>query len=301
MRGFSKGRDGGSSPKGKGPRKPAPDVDRALEEAHRLAEEEDWEGMAHVLRGALEDHPAEPFVLCWLGVAERELGLEGIAYERFKACLAQQPQDANVLATAGNAVAAFDDPDAEAALRTAALLAPDVAFTRWMYGAYLAREGLVAEGLQELQAARELDPEEAGISYELGVALALSRNDDGAVDELFRAAELDPEDGWIRVVLGLALLESDRAEEALVELEAGARARPDDTEAQLLASLAARSVDEDLAWELLERGRMAAFGVDVELVEAVEERLEEGPEAAREFLVGELAPAAYRERLRQRP
>jgi predicted Zn-dependent protease len=276
-------------------------VERALEDAHRLAEEEDWEGMARVLRDALERHPAEPFVLCWLGVAERELGLEGIAYERFKACLAQHPEDPHVLATAGNAVAAFDDPGAEAALRTAALLAPDVAFTRWMYGAYLAREGLVEDGLRELQAARDLDPSEAGISYELGVALALSGNHDGAVDELYRAAELDPEDGWTRVVLGLALLESDRDDEAFVELEAGARARPEDTEAQLLAALAARGVDEDLAWQLLERGRLAAFGVDVELAETVQERLEEGPEAAREFLLAELAPSAYRERLRQRP
>jgi tetratricopeptide (TPR) repeat protein len=284
-----------------GPRRPAPDVGRALEDAHRLAEEEDWEGMARVLRDALEGHPGEPFVLCWLGVAERELGLEGIAYERFKACLAQHPEDPLVLATAGNAVAAFDDPDAEAALRTAALLAPDAAFTRWMYGAYLSREGLVEEGLKELQAARELDPEEAGISYELGVALALAGNQDGAVDELYRAAELDPEDGWLRVVLGLALLESGREDEALAELESGARARADDTEAQLLAALAARSSDDERAWELLERARTAAFGADTELVEAVEERMEEGPESARDFLVGELAPTSYRERLRQRP
>jgi hypothetical protein len=103
------------------------------------------------------------------------------------------------------------------------------------------------------------------------------------------------------VVLGLALLEVERDEEAFVELEAGARSRPEDTEAQVLAALAARSVDETLAWELLERARMVAFGVDVELVETVGERLEEGPEAARDFLVSELAPGAYRERLRQRP
>jgi tetratricopeptide (TPR) repeat protein len=296
----SKGRNGGASGRGEQGR-PSPDVDRALAEAHRLGEEEDWEEMARVLREALEDHPGEPYLLCWLGVAERELGLQGIAYERFKACLAQHPEDPQLLATAGNAVAAFDDPDAEAALRTAALLAPELAFTRWMYGAYLAREGFLAEGLRELQAARELDPDEAGISFELGVALALSGNYEGAVDELYRAAELDPEDGWIRVVLGLALLEEERGSEALIELELGARARPDDAEAQLLASLAARETDEDLAWEMLERARLSAFGVDLVLVQEVEERLEEGGESARAFLSAELAPAAYRERLRQRP
>jgi predicted Zn-dependent protease len=276
-------------------------VESALEEAHQLGEEGDWDGMAESLRELLEAHPGDPAVLCWLGVAERELGLEGVAYERFKACLAQAPEDPHLLATAGSAVAAFDDPDAEPALRTAAMLAPHVAYTRWMYGAYLSREGFLDEALAELQAARELDPEEPGISYELGVALALSGNGDGAVDELSRAVELGPDDAWVRVVLGLALLEQDRAEEALVELEAGARERPEDAEAQLLVALAAAGEDDDLAWEMLERARITAWGADTELVTSVEERLDEGRDAARAFLVDELAPAAYRERLRQRP
>jgi predicted Zn-dependent protease len=256
--------------------------------------------MAETLRNVLENNPKDPYVLCWLGVAERELGLDGIAYERFRACLALHPEDPHLLATAGNALAAFDDPEAEGALRTAALLAPESAFARWMYGAYLAREGMVTEGLRELQAARELEPDEAGISYELGVALALADNNEGAVDELFRAAELDPEDGWIRVVLGLALLEEGRAEEALRELEEGARERPEDGEAQLLTALVAVESDEGLAWEMLERARLAEYA-DAELLEEVEERLSEGGEAARGFLMGELAHGAYRERLRQRP
>jgi tetratricopeptide (TPR) repeat protein len=257
--------------------------------------------MAETLRELLEAHPGEPSVLCWLGVAERELGLDGIAYERFRACLAQAPDDPHLLATAGNAVAAFDDPDAEPALRTAAMLGPQVAFTRWMYGAYLSREGFVEDALRELQAARELDPEESGISYELGVALALAGNPDGAVDELYRAVELDPDDGWTRVVLGLALLEEGRDEEALTELELGARERPDDAEAQLLVALAAAGPHDDLAWEMLERARITAWGTDADLVTTVEERLDEGQEAARAFLLGEVAPGAYRERLRQRP
>ena len=285
-----------------GPVRPPPELEPVLDDAHRLGEEGDWEGMARRLREALEDHPGDPFVLCWLGVAERELGMEGIAYERFKASLAAHPRDPTVLATAGSAVAAFDDPDAEAALRTAALLAPDLALARWYYGAWLAREGFVQEALRELQAARELEPEEASISYELGVALALAENPDGAVDELYRASELDPEDGWIRVVLGLALLDQERVDEALPELVAGARARPEDVDAQLLSALAAAAeADEALAWEMLERARYDATGADAELAALVEERLDEGPEDARVFLLTELAPSALRERLRERP
>lgn len=280
---------------------PPPEVEALLADAQRFGEEGDWEEMASRLREGLEDHAGDPFLLCWLGVAERELGMEGIAYERFRAALAANPRDAHVLATAGNAVAAYDDPAAEPALRTAAMLAPDLPLARWMYGAWLSREGFPAEALAELQAARALDPEEAGISYELGVALALSGNDDGAVDELFRAAELDPGDGWARVVLGLALVEQNRVDEAAVELSAGAGARPDDVEAQLLAALAeAAEGDEALAWEMLERARLAG-GEDLALLDVIEERLGDGPESARAFLVGEMAPSAYRERLRERP
>jgi hypothetical protein len=51
-------------------------LDRAL----ALADEGDWEGMAALLREHLAEHEGEPAVHCWLGVAERELGMEGVAY-----------------------------------------------------------------------------------------------------------------------------------------------------------------------------------------------------------------------------
>jgi tetratricopeptide (TPR) repeat protein len=277
-------------------------LEAVLERAGRLGDEGDFEGMAEHLRQALEDFPGDPFVLCWLGVAERELGMNGIAYERFKRCLAAQPTDPHVLATAGNAVAAFDDPDAEPALRAAAVMAPDLPLARWMYGAYLSREGYPDKALEELHAARELDPSDPIIAFELGVAHALAGDRPAAVDAVFRAAELDREDGWTLVVLGLLLLEQDRPEEALAELSAGARLRPEDVEAQLLASLAASvSGRDDLAWEMLERGRQRAEGGDREVAEEVDLRITEGPDAALELLRTRLAPAALRERLMTRP
>ena len=144
-------------------------VKALLAQVHERGDEGDFQGMAERLREGLADHPGDPSVLCWLGVAERELGLAGIAYERFRACLAARPSDPNLLATAGNAIAAFDDPEAEGALRTAALLAPDLPLARWLYGAYLIREGMFDDGLFELRAARELDPDDATVRYELGV------------------------------------------------------------------------------------------------------------------------------------
>jgi tetratricopeptide (TPR) repeat protein len=277
-------------------------LETTLQRAHRLGDEGDWQAMATHLRESLEDFPGDPFVLCWLGVAERELGMETVAYERFRQCLQAQPEDPHVLATAGNAVAAFADPDAEAALRTAAMIAPQLPLARWLYGAYLSREGMLEEGLEELRAARELEPDNPEIVYELGVAHALAGNTARAVDLLYRVVELDREDGWTRVLLGLLLLEEDRADDAVAELTAGARLRPEDVEAQLLASLAAgaRGMD-DLAWEMLERSRQLAAGVDLALAQEVEDRLAQGPEAAEHFLRTQMAPAATRERRAERP
>src|SRR5688572_2738035 len=79
---------------------PDENVQSLLDQAHSYGDEGDFEGMAERLRAGLADHPGDPFLLCWLGVAERELGMAGIAYERFRACLAARPTDPHLLATA---------------------------------------------------------------------------------------------------------------------------------------------------------------------------------------------------------
>ncbi len=278
------------------------ELQELLDRALALADEGDWEQMAGLLREHLTEHGAEAAAHCWLGVAERELGMEGVAYERFRRALSLNPEDPYVLATAGNGVAAFDDPDAEVALRTAAVMAPDIALARLMYGAWLAREGFTADGVRELEAARALAPDDAQIVYELGVARYLSGDLEGAADAMGEATSLEPNDGWARVVSGLVLLEADRFDEAVGELTEGAQLHPEDVEAQLAASLAAAAAGaEDLAWGMLERARIRADDEDAELLLDVEERVDSGPDAARALLMEELAPDMLRRRAQVRP
>jgi tetratricopeptide (TPR) repeat protein len=278
------------------------DTEALLQEALALGEEGDWEGMAKSLVEALESAPGDPALLCWLGVAERELGAEGAAYERFKEALAGEPDDPFVLATAGNALSHFDDPDAEPALRSASVMAPDLPLTRWLYGAYLSREGLFEDAMRELTAAVELDPEDPVIIYEVGVALALQGRMESALEAFARSSDLDQAEGWSLVVMGLVEVELDRMEEAARDLAAGAHLRPEDVEAQFLAALAASVAGfADLAYELLERGRQNVAAGDLPLLEAVEDRIDEGGEPARNLLVQELLPGALRERLMNRP
>ena len=278
------------------------DFDSILGRALQMGDEGDWDGMASTLAEVLETDPDNAYALCWLGVAERQLGNEGAAYERFKQALAKQPDDPRLLATAGTGLAAFDDPEAEGVLRTAAMLAPDVAATRWSYGAYLSREGFFDQALEELSAARQLDPDDPSVSVELGVALALKRDLDDAADAFDEACRMDPHDGWSRVLLGLTLLELERLEEAAGELSRGARECPFDPEAQLLAALAAGAAGwDDLSAEMLERARQVAVDRDVSAVEEAEDRILDDGESARIFLMESVAPGALRQRLMTRP
>lgn len=278
------------------------DLDRLLERTLSLADEGDWAAAAEVLREHLEEFDEEPAVHCWLGVAERELGMDGIAYERFKRALSLDPEDPYVLATAGNGIAAFDDPEAEQALRTAALTAPHLPVARMLYGAYLSREGYHERALEELGAARGLEPDDPQIAYELGVARFLSGELEGAVDAVGDAVALSPHDGWTRVVFGLLLLEAERWEEAAGELAEGARLLPEDVEAQLAAALAAASVGSlDTAYEMVERARMRSAEPDLALLQRVEDRVDAEPGAARRFLVNQVAPGVLRARVAERP
>lgn len=274
------------------------DVAQVLDQALRLGDEGRWEEMARMLAAALEDEPDEPYLLCWLGVAERELDRPGGGYDLFKRCLARQPEDPHLLALAGAGIAAFDDPEAETALRTAALSAPDLPFTRLQYGAYLAREGLFEEALEHLDAAVALAPDDPAMHGERGIALALKGDLQPAAEAMERALDLAPDDSWTRVLLGLVQLETGDGEEAATTLLRAAQERDDDFEAQILAALAAAALGwEDHAQDVLARAEFASEGRDATVFAEVEERLAMGAEAAGEMLMQTLAPSVLHERL----
>lgn len=274
--------------------------DDVIDQALSLGDEGRWDEMAGLLARALEDDPDDAYVLCWLGVAERELGNEGAAYEYFKRALAQDPVDPQLLALAGAGLAAFDDPDAETALRAAALSAPDVPFTRLQYGAYLAREGFFEEALEHLRTAIALAPEDPAMHGELGIAFALKGDMAGAADAMEHALALAPDDSWTRVLLGLVEVELERMDAAAETLLAASAERPEDGEAQLIAALAAAAAGwQDSAEDALARVAYAAEPIDSALLEDAEARIAQGADAARALLVETLGPSLLHERLVQ--
>lgn len=276
------------------------DVEQRLGEALDLGEEGRWQEMADLLTTTLRDAPDDPIILCWLGVAERELGRDGMAYEYFKRCWQEDPLDPHVLAIVGAGLAAFDDPEAESALRAAALSGPDVPIARLHYGAYLARAGLFEQAFEHLNAAAELDEEDPTIRGEIGIAYALKSDYRNAAAAMEAALERAPDDSWTRVLLGLVLLKQGDLEEAAEQLLRAAEERDEDAEAQILAALTAMAAGwEDAALNTIARAEFAGDAVDAELIEEAREAIEEGQEAAREFLEEELAPHALRDRMIQ--
>jgi tetratricopeptide (TPR) repeat protein len=278
------------------------DLDQDLARALDLGDEGDWAGMADRLGVLLNDYPEDPRVLCWLGVAERGVGLETSAYDRFRACLSLDPTDPYVLAIAGMGLARYDDPDAETALRNAAVVGPSLVQARVAYGGYLAREGMLDDAMIHLDAALELAPDDPDVLMERGVALALSGRHDEAAESFHAAWELEQDDGWARSLAGLAELEAGRYEEAVGDLMAAAALRPDDVDIALTAALAASAIGyDDLAYEALESARMRAEGLDASEVSAAEDLIDEGAEATRRFLAQEFLPGLYRRRLMEWP
>jgi Flp pilus assembly protein TadD len=276
------------------------DIERILDDALALGDDGRWADMARLLYDALRDSPDDPYLLCWLAVAERELDNEGIAYDLFRRCLAQEPIDPQLLALAGAGLAAFDDPDAEPTLRAAALTGPNLPITRLQYGAYLAREGFFEEALEHLRAAMALAPDDPTMPAELGAALALKGDLSGAARSMEDALELAPDDSWTRVLLGLLRAEQGELEPAAEALLQASSERPEDGEAHLLAALAAAAAGWDAAAEeALARSAHAAEGSDAHLVQEVEDRVTTGRDAARAFLTETLAPSVLHDRLVQ--
>ena len=273
--------------------------DDALEQALALGEEERWDEMAEMLEEALREDPKDPYLLAWLGVAERERGNDAVAYDYFKRCVAEDPHDPALLALAGSGLASFDDPDAETVLRAAALTGPDMPTTRLQYGAYLARAGLFDEALIQLRAAIDLDAEDPSARSELATALALKGDIAGAIENMEEALELAVEDSWNRTLLGLLYAEAEDMERAAEHLLEAARARIDDPEVQVAAALAAVAAGwDDAGHEALARASLSAEeAIERELIAEAEERIDDGADAARDLLREDVGPPMLRERL----
>lgn len=277
------------------------DYEARLQSAARLADEGRWEDAYDLLHDLEDGHGEDPTLLCLLGSVSNELCAYDRAHDYFARTVAAQPADPLVLVTAGAALARWDDPQAEGALRLAALTAPDLALARLYYGVYLAREGILDQAISELEAAYRLDESEPRAGRELGVAHLLAGRLDAGIQWLEDSLAREEHDPETRLLLGLALVQAGRAEHAAEELHRAARELPEDGDAQLLAALACAGQGWDVeSWRALALAEGAERPPDPELLGEVEDCIHAGAEEAEAFLQEQLAPSLLRDRLADR-
>jgi Flp pilus assembly protein TadD len=273
-------------------------IEEYLLEATRLAEGGEEGRALEVLLGIEQDHAEDATLLCMIGALAAHAGADGMASDFFRRCLEQEPMDPQLLITAGAGLAALGDPAAEPALRLAALTAPDMPPARMHYGRFLVRGGMVEAGLEELEAARSLDPGDALIRGEVGIAYLLSGRGGAALAEFEVAVAAAPDDVDLRLLYGLALIQDDDIPAAAEELYPLSLSMADDPEVQALLALAFYLADwEEEAWIALSRAEAAPDSIDRTLLTEVGESLETGREAVRALLLEEIAPTALRDRL----
>jgi Flp pilus assembly protein TadD len=244
------------------------------------------------------DHQESTELLCALGALAQHMGADGVAGDFFRRCLSFSPTDPHVLVTAGAGLSRTGDPEAEPALRLAALTAPDMALARLHYGAHLVRSGLVEQGMEELDAARTLDPDDVAVRHELAVGHLVAGRPAQALEELESAVAADEENPETRLLLGLTLLQAGEAARAAEELHPVAEPLADDGEVQVVLALCfALEGWESEAWLALSRAEAAERRPDPEILQDVEDALEAGEDAIRALLFDEVAPSTLRDRL----
>lgn len=274
------------------------ELQAALLEATRLSDEgQDMEALEVVL-AAEKGREEDPTLLCMIGALAAQLGSEGMAVDYFTRCVDQAPTDVEVLIVAGAGLAAVGDPAAEPALRLAALTAPANPAARSNYGTFLVRNGLVEQGIEELEQARTLDPDDADIRRSLGVAYLLQGRAAESLDELESAVEADSDNPDGRLLWGLALLTSGDLSHAAEALYPLGEAIPQDGIVQLILALTFRLEGwEEEAWVAFGRAGEADPPIDAASLREVEDAIADEDNAAREILFDELAPMTLRERM----
>jgi tetratricopeptide (TPR) repeat protein len=156
------------------------------------------------------------------------------------AALRENPENVAALSNLGLALLRLNEPGkAIVHFEHAVRIAPD-----WANQFNLARAhaqlGHWKDAATALQAARTLKPEDYLTSFDLGVALHRSGDDEGAIDEYRRAIALGPHDGSFHRALAISLQRTHRFGDAVHAYQDYLRLSPDASDAEQITQRIAR-------------------------------------------------------------
>jgi serine/threonine protein kinase/tetratricopeptide (TPR) repeat protein len=154
------------------------------------------------------------------------------AMPKAKAAALNALQLDDTLAEAHNALAQvqaqyeWDWTEAGKHYRRALELSPSLAPAHLYYGAYLAHRGRLADGIEEITRARQLDPLTPLTGTYLALYYYAARQYDDAVSQCRKIIDMDPKFPLIHSVLGLVYEEQGLLTEALAEFNEAKRLDP---------------------------------------------------------------------------
>ncbi|HEX3252567.1 MAG TPA: protein kinase [Pyrinomonadaceae bacterium] len=119
---------------------------------------------------------------------------------------------------------------AENEYRRAIELNPNYPTAHHWYGAQLILQGRMAQAIQQLKIAQQLDPLSLGINKDLAVAFIYARDYDGALQQCQKTLEIEPTFLMMSTYMAQAYQLQQKYAEATAELEKAHAAAPDDAE-----------------------------------------------------------------------
>jgi serine/threonine-protein kinase len=144
-----------------------------------------------------------------------------------------------------------DWPAAEREFRVALALNPSDAVARQWYSNFLTASSRFDEALAEIARARSLDPLNAVIQMDAGLARHFGGEPAAGEEEIRRAIEMDPLNPLPRLYVSLPLLARQRFDEALAELRKARKIAPEVPEVIAFwgyaSALAGHAADADAA------------------------------------------------------
>jgi Tfp pilus assembly protein PilF len=166
----------------------------------------------------------------YMGLAQVALrrGQNDAAEQHMKTALSLAPDTASIQTSWGSYLYSQRElPEAEAALRKATALEPNLVVARIQLGdLYLSGFNKPVEAIREYQAAIAVDPKHAGAHYALGLA-QIARNDLAQAEPaLARATKLAPSNPLPFHTLGLVYAEQRKNDQALAMFAAAIKASP---------------------------------------------------------------------------
>lgn len=214
-----------------------PEVDPALQQlltqAQEAMDKKDYPAAIKSYSDYLKTKPDDANIHFQLGYAYTAAGDSENAAKEYRRASELDPKMLPAFVNLGLALLERQPAEAIAPLRRAVELAPDASRPKVLLGVALEKTGDAPAAIDQLRAARDLDPSNFEIQLELGRAQLNAQRFDEAEKEFRAAVKLRPDSGMAHYGLAESLLQEKKNEEAVAELAAYLQSSPKDAVARI--------------------------------------------------------------------